>query len=439
MTPKSMDETTRSSMADISNRERSGHHVATAPRTFPDRDDDGGPQTLRSSQRGRGFWRRTIRSWQFTAVGIVGLLLVTALMTRGAPRRLGAVEAQASAWPPVATTAPTDAERSSAVMTPEEPSIAPVDILLDEAAQSGHVSRVQDEVRLLRAALKIAPNSELVTTRLNDAQRRLTLQIDAYGSRARASFARLHFDEAIRDWERVVELAEPTDPRYTEARQGVDAAHRKQGRPSTSTPSKDLLGAVPPSTQAADRTRAPVARASKGVRSPTRRATRAAPPASTMDPNAEILARARRALEAHDYAGALGSLDAAVSPDVGDGGARNALREQVLIARREAALHVSSDAARKEGATDWRAALDAYTRAAAIDPELPAVGDAIRRVQSVMERSAVEAFRSARIYDARGLVDQAESLYERAIRDLPVGPELQAARDRLSELRAHRK
>jgi len=85
---------------------------------------------------------------------------------------------------------------------------------------------------------------------------------------------------------------------------------------------------------------------------------------------------------------------------------------------------------------DLAQALSQYQRASVLDPSLDGLAEALRRVPPLMNERGEEAFRRARLYEARGRTGEAVTQYEAAIRLLPESnPNKAAAQERLKALR----
>jgi tetratricopeptide (TPR) repeat protein len=150
---------------------------------------------------------------------------------------------------------------------------------------------------------------------------------------------------------------------------------------------------------------------------------------------AQKLEEARAALNTGDYLAAIAGFEAILAVDpqnpnaadllgVARGGARNASRS---------AVDTGSNA---EASGDYAGAARHYERALELDPESTAAPDAMRRLKARMQSDGEDAFKRARQYDALGRVQEAISMYEKAVQLLPADhANVKVARDRLAALK----
>jgi tetratricopeptide (TPR) repeat protein len=110
--------------------------------------------------------------------------------------------------------------------------------------------------------------------------------------------------------------------------------------------------------------------------------------------------------------------------EVARGGARNAASAAVAAG------------GKAEADRDWAEAERQYERALQADPQSTQAQDGLRRVTARMLSDGEDAFKRARQYDALGRVQEAISMYEKAIQLLPPDhASLKIARERLAALK----
>ncbi|OFW03943.1 MAG: hypothetical protein A3H96_15990 [Acidobacteria bacterium RIFCSPLOWO2_02_FULL_67_36] len=108
--------------------------------------------------------------------------------------------------------------------------VKPTDALYDEAQVQFRVGRLRETRELLAAVVARDPSHELAANRLHAVEGLLSQSITQFGGEADRAFAQLRFDAAIAAWEQVLLLAEPDDPRYATAQQGLTRARARLTR-----------------------------------------------------------------------------------------------------------------------------------------------------------------------------------------------------------------
>lgn len=112
----------------------------------------------------------------------------------------------------------------------ERTGVKPVDALLDEATIQYRVGRLREAVAIYTAVSAREPANELARGRLSAAQSELGRAIERHGSEAERAFAQLRFDDALLEWEKVLSLTDPSEPRYQQAQSGMERARSRRGR-----------------------------------------------------------------------------------------------------------------------------------------------------------------------------------------------------------------
>jgi hypothetical protein len=165
----------------------------------------------------------------------------------------------------------------------------------------------------------------------------------------------------------------------------------------------------------------------------------AATPAPEPKPKGPNLAlafeEARAAINRGDYPAAISGLESILSVDPSYPKAADVLEVARGSARNAASASVAAGG-KAETDRDWAEAERQYERALQADPQSTQAQDGLRRVKARMLSDGEDAFKRARQYDALGRVQEAISMYERAIQLLPPDhASVQIARERLAALK----
>jgi hypothetical protein len=165
----------------------------------------------------------------------------------------------------------------------------------------------------------------------------------------------------------------------------------------------------------------------------------AAPPAAEPKAKGPNLAlafeEARAAINRGDYPAAVAGLESILSADPGYPKAADLL--DVARSSAKSAAKTAVDAGgRAEAGQDYADAERQYERALQADPQSTAAQEGLRRVKARMLSEGEDAFKRARQYDALGRVQEAITMYEKAIQMLPSDhASLKIARERLAVLK----
>lgn len=143
----------------------------------------------------------------------------------------------------------------------------------------------------------------------------------------------------------------------------------------------------------------------------------------------------RAAINRGDYPVAIAGLESILSVDPGYPKAADLL--DVARSSAKNAAKTAVDAGGKaEADRDWAEAERQYQRALQADPQSTQAQDGLRRVKARMLSEGEDAFKRARQYDALGRIQEAISMYEKAIQWLPSDhASLTIARERLAALK----
>jgi hypothetical protein len=122
------------------------------------------------------------------------------------------------------TTSPLVAE---VVQRAERSGISPVAALVDEGHLAMRGGRFREARQLYAAAAAREPGHAVAERRLAEATLLLEQQIGEHLGRGERLFARLRYEEAMLEWEQVLLLAEPPDPRAVRAQDGIQRARER--------------------------------------------------------------------------------------------------------------------------------------------------------------------------------------------------------------------
>jgi predicted Zn-dependent protease len=136
--------------------------------------------------------------------------------------------APAAAQPPAAAgglAAPADPTIDSQPLPSNDP------MALYEMALS-HVAgnRLVEARRLLRASIRIDPGNASAQQRLRQVEAAIQVQADQHLAAAQRAFTYLRYDDAIIEFEQVMQMVPPNDPRYQQAAAGLRRARERLGR-----------------------------------------------------------------------------------------------------------------------------------------------------------------------------------------------------------------
>ncbi len=211
----------------------------------------------------------------------------------------------------------------------------------------------------------------------------------------------------------------PPPPR-SEPLPAAGPAGQPQRTPPAATPQRTPPAATPPRTPPGGR---------RGA------ATPAAEPKAKGPNLALAFEEVRAAMNRGDYPVAIAGLESILSVDPGYPKAADLL--DVARSSAKNAAKTAVDAGGKaEADRDWAEAERQYQRALQADPQSTQAQDGLRRVKARMLSEGEDAFKRARQYDALGRIQEAISMYEKAIQWLPSDhASLKIAHERLAVLK----
>ena len=102
--------------------------------------------------------------------------------------------------------------------------VKPADALFDEAVNQYNAGRLLDAARLFAATLVHQPGHVPAKARLGEVQGELEAAIARHRAEAERLSNQLRYEDSVIEWERVLLLLEPNDPRVPLAKAGQDAA-----------------------------------------------------------------------------------------------------------------------------------------------------------------------------------------------------------------------
>jgi hypothetical protein len=108
--------------------------------------------------------------------------------------------------------------------------VKPADALFDEAVNQYNAGRLLDAARLFAATLVHQPGHVPAKARLGEVRGELEVAIARHRAEAERLSNQLRYEDSVIEWERVLLLLEPNDPRVPAAKAGLDAAKQRVRR-----------------------------------------------------------------------------------------------------------------------------------------------------------------------------------------------------------------
>lgn len=105
--------------------------------------------------------------------------------------------------------------------------VKPVDALYDQGLVEAQAGRFRQAAQLFAAVLVRDPKSETAPRRLKEVQERLEQAIADHIGEADRAFSELRYDASALEWEQVLQLTDPADPRHQRAQAGFDQARQR--------------------------------------------------------------------------------------------------------------------------------------------------------------------------------------------------------------------
>jgi len=130
------------------------------------------------------------------------------------------------AGPPELAALPGAAGAAPAVPLPSSDPAA----LYDMAMAHVKGQRLLEARRLLQGALRLDPANALVRERLLEVDATISADADRHMAAGHRAFGYLRYEDAIREWEQVLALADSADPRSPQAADGIRQARERLGR-----------------------------------------------------------------------------------------------------------------------------------------------------------------------------------------------------------------
>jgi len=133
----------------------------------------------------------------------------------------------AAAWPVATGTAPlaSDSPLIQQVLAQAKTAgVKPADALFDEGVSQVGSGRLLDAARLFSAVVQRDPTRTIAKIRLNETRDQLEAQIATHHAEAERMMSQLRYEDAAFEWERLLLLLEPNDPRVPASKAGIEAA-----------------------------------------------------------------------------------------------------------------------------------------------------------------------------------------------------------------------
>jgi hypothetical protein len=108
--------------------------------------------------------------------------------------------------------------------------VKPADAMFDEAVNQYNAGRLLDAARLFAATLVHQPGHVPAKARLGEVTGELEVAIARHRAEAERLSNQLRYEDSVIEWERVLLLLEPNDPRVPLAKAGQDAAKQRVRR-----------------------------------------------------------------------------------------------------------------------------------------------------------------------------------------------------------------
>jgi tetratricopeptide (TPR) repeat protein len=124
-----------------------------------------------------------------------------------------------------------DTTASTAPPTSRPPSAGTAASTSEEYFEQGlsflDTGRLREARNAFQKVLEIDPDNTRAKTRLSLLEEEISKKADQHFGNGRQAFQYLRYEEAVGEWEIFLTLADPSDPRYAEAEQGIQQAKAK--------------------------------------------------------------------------------------------------------------------------------------------------------------------------------------------------------------------
>jgi hypothetical protein len=128
---------------------------------------------------------------------------------------------------PIATDSPVVRE---SLARAQSVSTALGDVLYDDAIVQYRAGRLREAAQLLAALVARQPLHPLGKPKFEQVKVELDAAIEGQRAEGERAFAQLRYDDAVHAWEQVLNLADPSDPRYPAAQALIQKAQAARGR-----------------------------------------------------------------------------------------------------------------------------------------------------------------------------------------------------------------
>jgi hypothetical protein len=211
--------------------------AAQSPAAGPAAQRRGKIAAAASSSEGPSAATKMMRLGGVALVFGIGLFLTmrTLLITEAPPSLLeGPAYTGASSWlPDGAKPAPLAKDTPlirQVLQHAQTAGVKPADALFDEAVNQYDAGRLLEAGRLFAATLVHQPDHVPAKARLGEVQGELEAAIARHRAEAERLMNQLRYEDSVIEWERVLLLLEPNDPRVPAAKAGLDAAKQRVRR-----------------------------------------------------------------------------------------------------------------------------------------------------------------------------------------------------------------
>lgn len=111
------------------------------------------------------------------------------------------------------------------------PAGADANALYENAIVHVKGGRLVEARRLLQQAAALDPTNAMILQRLREVEATIQVRVDQHLANGTRAFTYLRYQDALIEWEQVIAMTEPSDPRYQQATAGMVRAKQRLGQP----------------------------------------------------------------------------------------------------------------------------------------------------------------------------------------------------------------